>query len=116
MLLRISYRCSVQLSDELRRQDSNRYLPYHPGEHRASGRSAADRGPDNHHSLTAVGRQKDDACGFECPAHLVTRRFVHLERVSGLKALERGKRYQRSEEHTSELPSLMRISYADFCL
>src|SRR3546814_2329619 len=100
MLLRISYRCSVQLSDELRRQDSNRYLPYHPGEHRASGRSAADRGPDNHHSLTAVGRQKDDACGFECPAHLVTRRFVHL----------------RSEEHTSELQSLMRISYAVFCL
>src|SRR3546814_3143188 len=80
------------------------------------------------HSLTAVGRQKDDACGFECPAHLVTRRFVHLERVSGLKALERGKRYQglfserlliptqRSEEHTSELQSLMRISYAVFCL
>src|SRR3546814_3988674 len=24
--------------------------------------------------------------------------------------------YQRSEEHTSELQSLMRISYADFCL
>src|SRR3546814_5826750 len=23
---------------------------------------------------------------------------------------------ERSEEHTSELPSLMRISYADFCL
>src|SRR3546814_9658717 len=26
------------------------------------------------------------------------------------------KRYERSEEHTSELQSLMRISYADFCL
>src|SRR3546814_6377465 len=25
-------------------------------------------------------------------------------------------RYNRSEEHTSELQSLMRISYADFCL
>src|SRR3546814_1061555 len=24
--------------------------------------------------------------------------------------------YQRSEEHTSELPSLMRLSYAAFCL
>src|SRR3546814_9114412 len=28
----------------------------------------------------------------------------------------RGKRGQRSEEHTSELQSLMRISYAVFCL
>src|SRR3546814_7820280 len=27
-----------------------------------------------------------------------------------------GERYLRSEEHTSELPSLMRISYAVFCL
>src|SRR3546814_5280113 len=27
-----------------------------------------------------------------------------------------GARYQRSEEHTSELQSLMRISYAVFCL
>src|SRR3546814_2538178 len=29
---------------------------------------------------------------------------------------EPGKRYARSEEHTSELQSLMRISYALFCL
>src|SRR3546814_3112537 len=29
---------------------------------------------------------------------------------------ERGLRLQRSEEHTSELQSLMRISYAVFCL
>src|SRR3546814_3937465 len=28
----------------------------------------------------------------------------------------RGLRYERSEEHTSELQSLMRISYAVFCL
>src|SRR3546814_10560067 len=27
-----------------------------------------------------------------------------------------GRTYDRSEEHTSELQSLMRISYADFCL
>src|SRR3546814_4877523 len=30
--------------------------------------------------------------------------------------LESGKRFLRSEEHTSELQSLMRISYAVFCL
>src|SRR3546814_3182235 len=31
-------------------------------------------------------------------------------------ALETAKAYMRSEEHTSELQSLMRISYAVFCL
>src|SRR3546814_5994010 len=31
------------------------------------------------------------------------------------RSVNRG-RWTRSEEHTSELPSLMRISYADFCL
>src|SRR3546814_5855562 len=29
---------------------------------------------------------------------------------------EKGHRHERSEEHTSELQSLMRISYAVFCL
>src|SRR3546814_2791065 len=33
-----------------------------------------------------------------------------------LKALARRKKVIRSEEHTSELQSLMRISYAVFCL
>src|SRR3546814_1293134 len=35
--------------------------------------------------------------------------------VSG-SAAKHGRRPSRSEEHTSELQSLMRISYADFCL
>src|SRR3546814_6056028 len=35
----------------------------------------------------------------------------HIERC-----LRRGPRLNRSEEHTSELQSLMRISYAVFCL
>src|SRR3546814_1101470 len=39
---------------------------------------------------------------------LVRERFEHVMRESGLKP--------RSEEHTSELQSLMRISYAVFCL
>src|SRR3546814_7507804 len=34
----------------------------------------------------------------------------------GLEALSRGAASCRSEEHTSELQSLMRISYAVFCL
>src|SRR3546814_20903598 len=37
---------------------------------------------------------------------------IGLERTSGLRACAR----RRSEEHTSELQSLMRISYAVFCL
>src|SRR3546814_4368321 len=37
-----------------------------------------------------------------------------INSVDGLVALCRGE--QRSEEHTSELQSLMRISYAVFCL
>src|SRR3546814_1619786 len=40
-----------------------------------------------------------------------------LSRVSHLSAGEGGQRLgHRSEEHTSELQSLMRISYAVFCL
>src|SRR3546814_1571067 len=34
----------------------------------------------------------------------------------GLHARKRSQRFRRSEEHTSELQSLMRISYAVFCL
>src|SRR3546814_2786311 len=36
--------------------------------------------------------------------------------VGGARDDERGARLVRSEEHTSELQSLMRISYAVFCL
>src|SRR3546814_5061178 len=39
----------------------------------------------------------------------------HLRRRDGQDALSR-RRHDRSEEHTSELQSLMRISYAVFCL
>src|SRR3546814_7603346 len=39
-----------------------------------------------------------------------------LERVEVQLILEDGSAYPRSEEHTSELQSLMRISYAVFCL
>src|SRR3546814_7067091 len=40
--------------------------------------------------------------------------FADLERVAG--SFPRAMRHSRSEEHTSELQSLMRISYAVFCL
>src|SRR3546814_626894 len=40
---------------------------------------------------------------------------VAVENLPSIRALER-ESYVRSEEHTSELQSLMRISYAVFCL
>src|SRR3546814_2056710 len=54
--------------------------------------------------------------------HRLSLRF-HLDRQTGglTRAIERGAKgieflLTRSEEHTSELQSLMRISYAVFCL
>src|SRR3546814_9693613 len=46
------------------------------------------------------------------------RRKVHRQgsRTDCNMATERNRRKRRSEEHTSELPSLMRISYDVFCL
>src|SRR3546814_6243563 len=44
-------------------------------------------------------------------------RIIPLEDLEVLNSIEFGKvRLTRSEEHTSELQSLMRISYAVFCL
>src|SRR3546814_20164557 len=62
---------------------------------RALGRDVVRlRGPRGHACATLCGRTAD---GSNCPA----RRVQDSE---------------RSEEHTSELQSLMRISYAAFCL
>src|SRR3546814_9769211 len=48
----------------------------------------------------------------------IARKVVIAEQHVGALAVAvgRGQRLQRSEEHTSELQSLMRISYAVFCL
>src|SRR3546814_10663142 len=40
----------------------------------------------------------------------------NLEKYLGVQRFDFGRAEQRSEEHTSELQSLMRISYAVFCL
>src|SRR3546814_3728287 len=66
---------------------------------------------------SAVGRKAMRKRG-----EMVERSFAHvLDRGGMRRAWLRGrenvhKRYLRSEEHTSELQSLMRISYAVFCL
>src|SRR3546814_7392192 len=53
-------------------------------------------------SLLICGINKPQSRGDDCHAPLSPRRCPS--------------RQARSEEHTSELQSLMRISYADFCL
>src|SRR3546814_2503657 len=45
----------------------------------------------------------------------VAERAVRAD-AQGLPGLQRRRLFRRSEEHTSELQSLMRISYAVFCL
>src|SRR3546814_6011337 len=53
--------------------------------------------------------------GSSCPCSLTTNiRFPTRCRIYGVCFHNHNR--ERSEEHTSELPSLMRISYADFCL
>src|SRR3546814_7319407 len=50
------------------------------------------------------------------PPSCPERRSVHRASRQSRWGLGRTRRIRRSEEHTSELQSLMRISYAVFCL
>src|SRR3546814_5900226 len=53
----------------------------------------------------------------ECPPLRTGRRVLcHPAFCSGARGTPPARTAQRSEEHTSELQSLMRISYAVFCL
>src|SRR3546814_5357296 len=65
-------------------------------------------------AVCRCGRSWRAACGFDC------RRAFGAFSLSGAlvrsRAAAGGKQGQRSEEHTSELQSLMRLSYAVFCL
>src|SRR3546814_5508523 len=84
--------------------------------------------------LRGVQHQRDDGADrempFEAPPDIAEhggRREENREharagelaadlRSDHLRAFDAGARVDRSEEHTSELQSLMRISYAVFCL
>src|SRR3546814_20250095 len=63
-------------------------------------------------------RDRDDRAYSRCRgSHGAGRVLPGVPRHPGVAAHDRGSRQgQRSEEQTSELPSLMRISYAVFCL
>src|SRR3546814_10104321 len=76
------------------------------------------------HGQTHVGEQMP-AFAIRGPARRSTARFgaavdlVHRHlprRFASLRQRQRQRCGRRSEEHTSELQSLMRISYAVFCL
>src|SRR3546814_6803774 len=72
----------------------------------------ADAGNSANMATNAAFRTSDHAA----PA-LSTRLFCFMESfIAGPSVGWCGKRRTRSEEHTSELQSLMRISYAVFCL
>src|SRR3546814_2934699 len=59
---------------------------------------------DDEQALVALGRRKPQPDQFRDA------------QAAGVEQLDQGGEAQRSEEHTSELQSLMRISYAVFCL
>src|SRR3546814_1384814 len=69
----------------------------------------ADRG-ERAREFAAVDEAVD-----ECAGRGIERRAVGAPRERGTRQ-QRARTRQRSEEHTSELQSLMRISYAVFCL
>src|SRR3546814_5042601 len=78
-----------------------------PRQHRIVGRKRPHLGPDPEQTLGLVGEAQ-----FLALQHAQPRRGrFELSHQEGAAAL-----FERSEEHTSELQSLMRISYAVFCL
>src|SRR3546814_4604446 len=58
--------------------------------------------------IALVARLHERATHFQTGAEAVEKSAIVAEQLAGIQA--------RSEEHTSELQSLMRISYAVFCL
>src|SRR3546814_2255141 len=66
--------------------------------------------------LASPGKQsKRGGCGA-APCVVIRLRAAAAGRTRPARPTARRRRRRRSEEHTSELQSLMRISYAVFCL
>src|SRR3546814_2699203 len=87
-------------------------------QHRPKGLSSAISYQDS----KAAFRWLEEAFGFEplfvlldADGHLAHSEMGHGDSVV-MVGNEWSDDHRRSEEHTSELQSLMRISYADFCL
>src|SRR3546814_4480004 len=91
-------------------------------------RRASDRRGDNGNAIHAMAhvtggglteniiRVVPDGLGLEIEAPVLPPVFDWLQREGAVPREEMWRTFNRSEEHTSELQSLMRISYAVFCL
>src|SRR3546814_1842910 len=66
--------------------------------------------------LFSFTRRREDAKKKARAVRLLFHAGVTFRRNAGQRKPLRGRHNFRSEEHTSELQSLMRISYAVFCL
>src|SRR3546814_2449822 len=78
-----------------------------------SHRIGLPRKQDEMHPARGIGAAQPilrGALAYACPLH------DHLRTIARRSELNLQSRGDRSEEHTSELQSLMRISYAVFCL
>src|SRR3546814_9588497 len=85
---------------------------------RTRSRSVGSTSPSNHGLALNQATLRGLGCGSGSTVGMYSR---HARIVSVRLGLRRGPRkydcaYWRSEEHTSELQSLMRLSYAVFCL
>src|SRR3546814_7589897 len=78
------------------------------------GRGRADRG--GRHGDRAVDRQPVRPVLEPCPEFLLDQQAAEARAVEKQVAGDPLAAFERSEEHTSELQSLMRNSYAVFCL
>src|SRR3546814_3464612 len=94
-------------------------MRYYPND--LSGFERIMRGSD-HAELRALAAIVEHGTFVRAAAHLgmsassLSQTIRELEERLGVRLLNRTTRSVRSEEHTSELQSLMRISYAVFCL
>src|SRR3546814_1130093 len=81
------------------------------------GIDAAGRACVEHDAVEALHPFGDQCAAFGVPAGFVAVAEAFGERAAQEAFVDRRRaQQQRSEEHTSELQSLMRISYAVFCL
>src|SRR3546814_9768377 len=67
-------------------------------------------------ALLRETRPSRNTCPPPDASHRRRQRLLYLQRTRVVRAPHHRKTVARSEEHTSELQSLMRISYAVFCL
>src|SRR3546814_1757255 len=97
---------------------SSDLIRFQPGENAAQSQDPADRHPSSPETSIASGGQPqadDIDAGIKWIIGLRIRRLGGDDRHPPA-VTRQPVRQHRSEEHTSELQSLMRISYAVFCL